>query len=83
MAGAVRDVGDRLAAIDQHARHVVVVIDLLVVVADHDHRIERRTCQPVAQPVDRRHRLAVAPRRACRRDLLPHRSTAPLASSSS
>ena len=69
----VRHVGDRLAAIDQHARHVVVVIDLLVVVADHDHRVEASANQPVAQPIDRRHRLAVTPCVLVRRDLRQHR----------
>ena len=76
-SGPVRHVGDRLAAIDQHARHVVVVIDLLVVVADHDHRVEVGACQPVAQPIDRRHRLAVTPCVLVGRDLAPAPTQAP------
>ena len=59
-ARPVGHVGNRRAAIDQDAGHVVVVIELLVVVADDDQRIELRADQAVVQPAEGRHRAGVA-----------------------
>ncbi len=51
---------DRLAVEDADRRHVVVMEQLFLIVADDDQRIQSRRCHVVAQPRHRCHRLAMA-----------------------
>src|SRR5215467_13218456 len=69
LARVARHVCDRLAAIDKHTRHEVVVIDFLLIVANDDDRLEGRGGQFLLQQGKGRHRVAVTPRHRVWRQL--------------
>ncbi len=52
---------DAVAIVDADRRHVVMLEQLLLIVADNDQRIQPRRRNIVAQPRHRRHRLAMPP----------------------